>query len=779
LKQGSFDPHLVFNGVLKEEGVLLELTIKPAHTASFTWGTVNIPPQDVEKGRDFFEAQARHEVGHRTVPYAPSTVERSIAAKKVAELCGIEDAHSFLNVVFDLMVDARNYARNPEVYGPYMDYYIRHYLSSPDPRMRLLGEVGKLIVGRRSRDRTANKLYELLFMDGRHFYTRLREIAVLLKHLFTGENARKHGSYGSRHGQRSDEGSQDERGETGQKEESGSDTVPQPSDGNTSSESGNDTGEEDTKGEEQEGDGRRGEGGEGTETGSDGVEDTNSAESNDDRDVADENAQDASREDQNGEDTGVEATESKSGSTGDGDGTSSSDSCDQEGTREAQDEEGGGVDEGNDGEEASSGAREKSGGITRGQSQDDAEGAEDPSGAEDRGNAGDGASDHDGETDAMTESGRDNESSEHDARKGLKDEDGRVASDAEDKDGKHGEPSESSEVSNVDSSLSATGREPGKGKDTSEPLTLADMPNPIIIPDISDAEELDLVDLARELQEAGVEPGEHLLYGTARERALFLTYRRLKLLDRFVEITEKIGSRPNTSETPETWRIGDDPEKLDLIETIQRHGVIIPGVTTIKKGEGNLSGAGGSGSIMLIVDTSDSTKDAYLASGSSQPKRIIDTIREAAFCIAESARRNGDEIGYVEFAGDVKYRVPPTRTDYEEIINRILVMTHGGGTNVLPPAVWAQQQLQKSPQKVTTFLITDGEIGDLKYAMPTLEWLNKKGRLVVFLITSRDPNTGKIPERPQMLVDRGFTVYMVEAGGDFSEEALIELNSGE
>ena len=732
MKQGNFDPLLVFNGVLKEEGVLLELTIKPAHTASFTWGTVNIPPQDVEKGRDFFEAQARHEVGHRTVPYAPSTVERSIAAKKVAELCGIEDVHSFLNVVFDLMVDARNYARNPEVYGPYMDYYIRHYLSSPDPRMRLLGEVGKLIVGRRSRDRTANRLYELLFMDGRHFYTRLREIAVLLKHLFTGENARKHGSYGSRHGQRSDEGSQDERGETGQREESGSDTVPQPSGGNTSSESGIDTGEEDTKGEEQEGGGRRGEGGEGTETESDEGEDTNSAESDDDCDVADEKAQDTSREDQNGEDTGDEATESKSGSTGDSDSTSSSDSCDQEGTREGEDEDGSGnADEGNDSGEASSGA---------GENQDDAEEAEN------KGNVGDGASDQDGEPDAVTESG---------------------------------ESSESSEVSNEDSSLSATEREPGKGEDTSEPLTLADMPNPIIIPDISDAEELDLVDLARELQEAGVEPREHLLYGTPKERALLLTYRRLKLLDRFVEITEKIGSRPNTSETPETWRIGDDPEKLDLIETIQRHGVIIPGVTTIKKGEGKLSGSGGSGSIMLIVDTSASTGRAYQTPGSNRSKRVIDTIREAAFCIAESARRNGDEIGYVEFASDVKYRVPPTRTDYEAIIKRILEMTPRGDTNVLPPALWAQQQLRESPQKVTTFLITDGEIGDLKYAMPTLEWLNKKGRLVVFLITSRDPNTGKIPERPQMLVDRGFTVYMVEAGRDFSEEALIELNSGE
>ena len=80
----DFNPEAVFYEVLKDEGVLLELTIQSAHTASFTWGTVNIPPPDVKKGRDFFEAQARHEVGHRVVPYAPSTIERGAVAEEVA-----------------------------------------------------------------------------------------------------------------------------------------------------------------------------------------------------------------------------------------------------------------------------------------------------------------------------------------------------------------------------------------------------------------------------------------------------------------------------------------------------------------------------------------------------------------------------------------------------------------------------------------------------------------------------------------------------------------------
>ena len=154
----DFNPETVFNEVLKDEGVLLELTMRPANTASFTWGTVNIPPSDVKKGRDFFEAQARHEVGHRVVPYAPSTVERGVAAKEVARLEEIEDIPSFLNVVYDLMVDGRNLMEHPEVYRPYMEYYTRQYLKSPDSRMKLLGETGEIFLKRKSSSTIANQL---------------------------------------------------------------------------------------------------------------------------------------------------------------------------------------------------------------------------------------------------------------------------------------------------------------------------------------------------------------------------------------------------------------------------------------------------------------------------------------------------------------------------------------------------------------------------------------------------------------------------------------------
>ncbi len=509
----DFNPETVFYEVLKDEGVLLELTTHPAHTASFTWGMVNIPLSDAKKGRDFFEAQSRHEVGHRVVPYAPSTIERGMAAKEVARLEGIEDIPSFLNIVYDLMVDGRNLLEHPKVYRLYMEYYTRQYLESPDSRMKLLGNMGDILLGRKSNSTTANQLYNLLFRDSRNFYTRLRQIAKILKSLFTSKNKDKYGGYGG-----------------------------------------------------------------------------------------------------------------------------------------------------------------------------------------------------------------------------------------------SGSPLE-----NNPSGDSPSGKKP----------TLTDMTNPVELPNIESINlaEIDLTELARELQEADIE-GE-------RKTRLYEVQQYLKLMDRYVEVTESRGSRPNASEEVEIWRVGDDPARLDLVDTIQRYSVVIPGVTTLKKGRGSLSGSGGSGSVMLILDNSMSTIVTHVDKR-KEAKRIIDTIREAAFCITETARRNGDEIGAIGFSTNIKWCVPMTFTEYHSVINQIIKMEPRGSTNLQGPASWALTQINYKPHAVTTFLITDGELEDLNVAIPLLDEIGNKGKLVVFLITGRDKE-GNLPAIPQSLVDRGFTVYVIEAGQGFSEEALEEI----
>ena len=494
-KSRGFDPYTVFRKeVLAKEGVILELKIAPVDTPNFIWGTVTIPPEDVKKGKRFFVSQCRHEVGHRVVPYAPSTVERNIASSKIAEEEGVQDVHGFLNVVYDLMVDERN-TRKYKDYKSYMRYYVKYYLSSDDPRLKLLGEVGKLILGGKTKDKLAKKVYRILFLDGRHFYKRLRILARLLKHLFTQENKKRFGGFG----------------------------------------------------------------------------------------------------------------------------------------------EGGGT---------------------------------------------------------------------------LK--------------GKSKKPT----LSNV------------KGV-------------PMPLPAISGA---DLSKLARELMEAEVDESKVEELSTE----LLLTYRRLKLLDKYVEVVERLGRREEKLDEPNIWRVGEDLTKLSILETVQRHGVILPGVTTIKMEGGSRAGNSGSGSILLIVDSS----------GSTENYNIIETIRQASFCIAETAKRNGDELGLIVFDERIIHAVKPTRTDYEAVIRRILTLTPLLGTYLTQPLNLALEWLKIKDYKVTTFLITDGGIDDLERVIPTLKRIDEKGKLVVFLIV---PKENKKFSRIPIFVNAGFTVYLIEAGKEFSEEAMLEL----
>jgi len=564
----EYNPVTTFREVLREEGVLLELTVRPAHTASFTWGTVNIPPEDIEKGEDFFSAQVRHEVGHRVVPYAPSTVERGIAAREVAKEEGVQDTHSFLNVVYDLMVDGRNLARNPGVYRPYMEYYTEMYLSSPDPRMRLLGEVGKLLLGQKSQNKTAKGIYDLLFRDGRRFYIRLREAARILKPLFSGSEEQQYGAYGSNPAPR----------------------------------------------EEQDGDG--GQNGQGND---------------------------------------------ETGERGQGSGGGESDGEDD-------------TQEGANGEN------------TRGE------------------------------------------------------------------DGATGQP----------------GEDEGKG---GRP-TLANMTNAIEVPTIEDAGDIDLVDLARELQDAAVEVRNPSGNPHSTGRRLFLTQQRLRLLDKFVEVTEKMGNRASTSEISEVWRIGDDPTKLDLVDTIQRHGIAIPGVTTLKRGVGSLAGTGKAGAVMLMLDNSGSTKMAFSPSN----KTVIDTIREAAFCITETARRNGDWIGAVAFGDGIHWLESMSNIDYETLVDRIIEMEGNSNNTILTEAVnWVLDQIGGKPYGVTTFLITDGDVHDLSMVRSELEEIHRQGKLVIFLIK----HPAQPPSNMDEYTNKGFTVYQIDAGTEFSEDALVELDEGE
>lgn len=705
----DFDPQEVFEEILGDEGVILDLEIRPVETACFTWGTVTIPPQDVAKGKDFFFCQARHEVGHRVVPYAPSTVERALVSARIAELCGIPKpaVRDFLNVIYDLMVDCTNTERFKE-YRDYMRHYTHSvYLKSPDPRMRLLGNVGRLILGERlgnsREEKLAREVHDLLFMDGRHFYVKLRELARLLKPLFTMKNQQQYGSFGERAYQDKEQEEQPSQGQGGNQDRDREENEDEQHEG---------------KGDEEKQEGEQGKDGEG-----DGEEGINSEKGTEEKGDA-----------ESTEDTGsAEDTESE------GEGGRSRQEQEQGG--ENQEEEGHKENMGEEGEQ-----KDSTGDYVRPEDAGE-EKDEDKDKGKEAGNRGsEGVVEQQKQENQVEEGNRDTESSESsESTEEGADEEERTR-EAKEEGSKGGDKREGDE----------------EQKPKREP-TLADMRGAIEIPEeVDESAGMDLHNLVREMMDAGLVPEDMDAKDVKTHRKLHLAYRRLRLLDHYVEVVERLGSRRSESEELETWRIGDEPKKLEALESVQRHALLLPGVTTLKRAAGSLTGTGGSGSIMLIVDVSGSTMGD-----------VIETERQAAFCIAETARRNGDEIGIITFSTGVVESIAPTRTEYEEVIEVILKMRSLAYTNISGAASTAYEYIRDKPYSVTTFLITDGWIHDLVPAMPVLRKLNEKGKLVIFLITALQD--GKLPRVPQKLVDEGFTTYMIERGKEFSEEALVEL----
>ena len=744
INKPDFDPQEVFEEILADEGVILDLEIRPVETACFTWGTVTIPPQDVAKGKDFFFCQARHEVGHRVVPYAPSTVERALVSARIAELCGIPKpaVRDFLNVIYDLMVDCTNTERFKE-YRDYMRHYTHSvYLKSPDPRMRLLGNVGRLILGERlgnsREEKLARKVHDLLFMDGRHFYVKLRELARLLKPLFTPENQQQYGSFGERANRNeNEEPQQQQQQQENQENEHGNgkqdqgQQQPQPHDEENPQEQQEQQEQQERQGfsdqnEEQEEQPSQGQGG---------------------------------NQDQDQEENGDEQHE------GEGDEEK------QEGGQ-GKDERGEGAGEGEEEEERSKQEQEQGGENQEEEGHKEGTGEE----REQKDRAGDDARPEDAGEDKDKDKDKVEDKDKEEGNRGgeeIEQQEQENHVEEGNEDSESSESSESTEEGADEEERTREAKEEGgrgegkrEGDEEQKPKrepTLADMRGAIEIPEeVDESAGMDLHNLVREMMDAGLVPEDMDAKDVKTHRKLHLAYRRLRLLDHYVEVVERLGSRRSESEELETWRIGDEPKKLEALESVQRHALLLPGVTTLKRAAGSLTGTGGSGSIMLIVDVSGSTMG-----------EVIETERQAAFCIAETARRNGDEIGIITFSTGVVESIAPTRTGYEEVIEVILKMRSLAYTNISGAASTAYEYIRDKPYSVTTFLITDGWIHDLVPAMPVLRKLNEKGKLVIFLITALQD--GKLPRVPQKLVDEGFTTYMIERGKEFSEEALVEL----
>lgn len=215
---------------------------------------------------------------------------------------------------------------------------------------------------------------------------------------------------------------------------------------------------------------------------------------------------------------------------------------------------------------------------------------------------------------------------------------------------------------------------------------------------------------------------------------------------------------------PNTWRIGDPIESLDLILSYITSPKLIPGITT-KKWERITSESHGSEKklrdLLLVVDTSDSMKSVT---------READNMHQAvlaSFGILNYFESKKCKVALIEFSDSVRVDITWT-VQYDEIREKLL--TNGsGGTQF--PIHRIQSTLEKSKNELVTVVITDGELGNLQESITYFrEYLNEGNKLYIFLLGSNGLSNGY-----DKLSEIGAKVYKANGAREFCNLVLTDL----
>ena len=177
---------------------------------------------------------------------------------------------------------------------------------------------------------------------------------------------------------------------------------------------------------------------------------------------------------------------------------------------------------------------------------------------------------------------------------------------------------------------------------------------------------------------------------------------------------------------PETWKIGDPIEDIDIMLTYTVSPIIIPGVTT-KKWSKNPVFKGGaqksSPDLLLVLDSSGS-----MGSLTDEKSNLFNAVK-SCFSIIKYFEKTNSEVALINFSS--KATINLWSKDYKGIKEGLLL--EGGGNTVFPiDALEKLQRLKKSNAVIV--IITDGEIQNDVQALEILtEHLLLGNKVFMFL----------------------------------------------
>ena len=210
---------------------------------------------------------------------------------------------------------------------------------------------------------------------------------------------------------------------------------------------------------------------------------------------------------------------------------------------------------------------------------------------------------------------------------------------------------------------------------------------------------------------------------------------QVRVLESLVRVERDVArlvavARGQRAEGSTSWRIGDPSHELDAVLTLERAGLLLPGITTLRRRRGrNPVPEAALPRLCLIVDNSGSTTG-----------EVIESELDAAVALLEAARRLRVEAGAIVFGSGVHAAVEPGSEHMA--IARLFAALHGqsGGTELAPALARAAAMLPASGQSMATVIFTDSYVYDSDDAVRRMRRLVERGPVVVFAAeNSLDP----------------------------------------
>ncbi|MFX1443631.1 MAG: hypothetical protein ACFFHV_09480, partial [Promethearchaeota archaeon] len=187
---------------------------------------------------------------------------------------------------------------------------------------------------------------------------------------------------------------------------------------------------------------------------------------------------------------------------------------------------------------------------------------------------------------------------------------------------------------------------------------------------------------------------------------------------------------------PDTWRIGDPIEDLDVVQTLLNSPVIIPNITTrkwvFKEGPGHMVEKQ-IPDLLIVLDSSGSMMWNYTAK-TDKGRGPYHMALLASFAALHYVANKGVKFSIINFSG--RPDICQWTSDYH-IAEQTLLRYQGSGT-ILPIKAIATQ-CEKAERRVLVFIITDFGIYNWSKAKKIMIELSNRGHKIVgFFIGATD-----------------------------------------